>query len=109
MKALLDMQIPLRLFQPDEQDLAGAFLQSCRMNDQISAAFIYTRTTSAPEEDYGGLYVVFPNCYQADLENIQRRYQVHSPIKGEQLAVWIKDTEIDEALSYIVDHINVKP
>ncbi|WP_194727238.1 hypothetical protein [Noviherbaspirillum malthae] len=109
MRPLLDMRIPLRLFQPEERDLAGAFLQSCRMNGEISAAFIYTQLMPALEENFGGLYVVFPNYYQADLGNIHQRYQVHSSVNGEQLAVWIKDTEIDEALTYIVDHIHLKP
>ncbi|WP_194725295.1 hypothetical protein [Noviherbaspirillum malthae] len=97
--------IPIRIFQPDEMELAGAFLQSFRMDGEISAAFIYTKSSPNLVEKRGGLYIAFPATYHLDFEKVKERYTVHSAVQGEQVSVWIKDTDIEEVVSYITDHI----
>ena len=99
---------PAQIFQASDKNVAGAWLADHRGQGRVAAAFLYADHLTSNEHGWGTLFTCMPTdtgltlaCHDA----IKGRFHVQVFAQGEQIALWLKDSDIEVARQMLADGI----
>lgn len=92
--------LPVEMFQAADKNAAAAWLADQRAQGRVAAAFLYADHLGTNEPGWGTLFTCMPAgtgitlaCHDA----VKNRFHVQVFVKGEQIALWLKDVDIELA------------
>lgn len=100
--------LPVQLFQPSDKNAAGTWLHEQRRLGLIAAVFLYATPSEASEHCWGTLFSCMPMDTGITLachESLKKDYHVQVFVQGEQMALWLKDTDIEHACKLLAGGI----
>jgi hypothetical protein len=100
--------LPVQLYQPDEKDAAGTWLHEQKRQGLVAAVFLYANPSGVSEHCWGTLFACMPMntgitlaCHEA----LKKNYHIQVFVQGEQVGVWLKDSDIEAACSLLAGGI----
>lgn len=103
----METTIPVKLFQGTQRSEASEYLYGMRSKGEIAAGFLY-QSSSEVDAAHGSLYVFLPDTHGFTYpghEAIKQRFTIQDFRQREQIVLWIKDSEIEEALKLVASAI----
>lgn len=100
--------IPVKMYQKDQLEDAGAFVHAAVARGEVAGAFVYgaspTNADADPDEAWGSLHVHMPLTHGVTYpghEALKRRFYIQAFRQKECIVLWLKDSALEDAVAVL--------